>query len=103
MKEGDLFYIHELDEILTYKVDRISVVLPDETDALQIEEGKDYVTLLDVYPLWRKQSQASGQGRTYRESGDCGFTGEGRQTCKYSRLCSFCGNHSDRVLYMVQT
>ena len=50
MKEGDLFYIHELDEILTYKVDRISVVLPDETDALQIEEGKDYVTLLTCVP-----------------------------------------------------
>ena len=50
MKEGDLFYIHELDEILTYKVDRISVVLPDETDALQIEEGKDYVTLLTCIP-----------------------------------------------------
>ncbi|MBU5482281.1 class C sortase [Blautia sp. MSJ-19] len=50
MKEGDLFYIRELDEILSYKVDQISVVLPDETDELRIVEGKDYVTLLTCIP-----------------------------------------------------
>lgn len=50
MQEGDLFYIYELDETLTYKVDKISVVFPDETDELQIVDGKDYVTLLTCIP-----------------------------------------------------
>lgn len=50
MEEGDLFYIHVLDEVLAYEVDKISVVLPEETDGIQIEEGKDYVTLLTCIP-----------------------------------------------------
>lgn len=33
MKEGDLFYIHVLDHLLTYEVDQISVIEPEDTDA----------------------------------------------------------------------
>lgn len=47
---GDIFYIHVLDEILAYKVDQIKVVLPDETDDTQIFQGEDYVTLLTCTP-----------------------------------------------------
>ncbi len=50
LKEGDLFFIHVLDEILAYKVDQIKVVLPDDTSYLQISPGKDYVTLLTCTP-----------------------------------------------------
>lgn len=50
MKEGDRFYIHVLDQVLAYEVDQISVVLPEETRALRIEKGKDYVTLLTCTP-----------------------------------------------------
>lgn len=50
MQTGDLFYIHVLNHILAYEVDQILVVLPEETDAIQIEEGKDYVTLLTCTP-----------------------------------------------------
>lgn len=48
--EGDVFYIHILQETLAYQVDQILTVLPKETDALQIEEGKDYVTLVTCTP-----------------------------------------------------
>ena len=47
---GDVFYLHILDEKLTYVVDNISVVLPHETQSLKIVEGKDYVTLQTCTP-----------------------------------------------------
>ena len=39
-----------LDEVLTYEVDQILIVEPQETGALQIEEGKDYCTLVTCTP-----------------------------------------------------
>src|SRR5690606_1931225 len=50
MEIGDLFYIHMLDETLAYKVDKIDVVLPTETNWLEIREDKDYVTLITCEP-----------------------------------------------------
>ena len=48
---GDTFYIHVLGEVLAYKVDAINTVLPTDTSLLQIEEGKDYVTLVTCTPF----------------------------------------------------
>ncbi|HDR4947218.1 class C sortase [Bacillus thuringiensis] len=50
LSEGDLFYIHSLDKVLAYKVDQIKVVLPHETDDLQIVQKKDYTTLITCTP-----------------------------------------------------
>lgn len=50
MGEGDLFRIHILGMVLTYQVDQILVVEPQEMDGLAIEEGKDYCTLLTCTP-----------------------------------------------------
>ncbi len=50
LSEGDRFYIHSLDKVLAYKVDQIKVVLPHETDDLQIVENKDYTTLITCTP-----------------------------------------------------
>lgn len=47
---GDVFLLRILDEILTYEVDQILIVEPDETDALMIEEGKDLCTLVTCTP-----------------------------------------------------
>jgi len=47
---GDTFTINILDRVLTYEVDDISIVLPNETEKLQIEPGKDYVTLMTCTP-----------------------------------------------------
>ena len=55
MDRGDQFYIHVLDEILAYKVDRI-LPMVDKDDAetlegaLQIEKGDDQVTLFTCTP-----------------------------------------------------
>lgn len=47
---GDIFYIHVLNEILTYKVYEIKVVLPDNISELQITNGNDFVTLVTCTP-----------------------------------------------------
>ncbi len=48
--EGDTFTMTTLDRTLTYQVDQIRIVLPDELDDLAIEEGKDYCTLVTCTP-----------------------------------------------------
>ena len=50
LKKGDHFLIHVLNETLCYEVDKISVVKPEETSALAVEEGEDLVTLLTCTP-----------------------------------------------------
>lgn len=50
MKVGDHFLLHVLDETLCYKVDKISVVKPEDTSALAVEDGQDLVTLLTCTP-----------------------------------------------------
>ena len=51
LEKGDTFYIHVLGEVLAYEVDAINTVLPTDTSLLQIEEGKDYVTLVTCTPF----------------------------------------------------
>lgn len=48
--EGDIFTIRTLNETLTYEVDQIRIVLPEQVDDLEIEEGKDYCTLVTCTP-----------------------------------------------------
>lgn len=50
MVVGDIFMMRVLDETLTYEVDQIRIVLPNEMDDLEIEEGKDYCTLVTCTP-----------------------------------------------------
>lgn len=47
---GDEFTLSVLDDVLTYKVDKISIVEPNDDSMLFIEDGKDYVTLLTCTP-----------------------------------------------------
>ena len=48
--EGDIFLLQVLDRVLTYEVDQILIVEPQETASLQIFEGKDYCTLVTCTP-----------------------------------------------------
>ncbi len=47
---GDTFVIRVLDETMTYEVDQILIVLPEEIDALQIDPEQDYCTLVTCTP-----------------------------------------------------
>lgn len=50
MEIGDTFEIYVLNRKLVYEVDQILVVTPGTTENLEIEEGKDYVTLVTCTP-----------------------------------------------------
>lgn len=50
LTEGDTFTLHVLDETLTYEVDQISVVEPDDISLLEIVEGEDLCTLVTCTP-----------------------------------------------------
>ena len=50
VKEGDLVYLYVLNKTLTYEVDKITVTTPDDTDAIQIIDGEDLLTLLTCTP-----------------------------------------------------
>lgn len=47
---GDIFTIKILDKTLTYEVDKITIVKPNEISNLKIEKGKDYVSLVTCTP-----------------------------------------------------
>lgn len=51
LEKSDTFYIHVLGEVLAYEVDNINTVLPTDTSLLQIEDGKDLVTLVTCTPF----------------------------------------------------
>ena len=50
LKEGDQFMLEVLGDTLTYEVDQIKVVLPDELEDIEIEEGQDMCTLVTCTP-----------------------------------------------------
>ena len=50
VEEGDLFVIRVLDRIMTYEVDRILIVLPDDLSGLEIDPEEDYCTLVTCTP-----------------------------------------------------
>ena len=50
LAEGDTFVLYVLDETLTYQVDQIRIVEPQEVDELAIQDGQDYCTLVTCTP-----------------------------------------------------
>ncbi len=50
LREGDIFTVTVLDRLLTYQVDKISIVEPDQMDSLYPVEGEDYMTLVTCTP-----------------------------------------------------
>ena len=50
MHVGDYFYIEVMGRTLGYKVDRISVIEPNDTSKLKIVPGEDRVTLMTCTP-----------------------------------------------------
>jgi sortase A len=50
LSEGDIFLLHVLDETLTYEVDQILIVEPDQIESLSITQGEDLCTLVTCTP-----------------------------------------------------
>ena len=70
LKKGDLFFIHVFDEVLAYKVNQIKIVLPDDVETLEIEKGKDYVTLITCTPYGVNSHRllVRGERTVYKQS-----------------------------------
>lgn len=50
LREGDVFYLHVLDEVLAYQVKAILTVLPHDTTFLGVVPGEDLCTLVTCTP-----------------------------------------------------
>ncbi|VDG77148.1 sortase family protein [Actinobaculum suis] len=51
VKEGDTFTLEVFGEVLTYRVFSIQVVLPEESEEVRVQEGRDLATLITCTPL----------------------------------------------------
>lgn len=63
MRVGDIFTITTFDQTITYKVDQIRIVLPNETGDLKIEDGADYCTLITCTPYGVNSHRMLVRGR----------------------------------------
>lgn len=50
LEEGDIFTIRILDRTITYRIDRIIIVLPTKIDDMYVVDGEDYCTLVTCTP-----------------------------------------------------
>lgn len=50
LREGDIFKISVLNQVLTYEVDQIRIVEPEELEDIAPVDGKDYCTLMTCTP-----------------------------------------------------
>jgi len=68
MEVGDTFYFTILDRTITYEVDEIRIVEPNDTSLIQIVEGKDYCTLLTCTPYGINTQRLLVRGHQVDES-----------------------------------
>jgi len=68
LEDGDYFFIHILGDVYSYRVDRILVTEPDQTQDLMPVRDKDYVTLITCTPYAINSHRLLVRGeRTYEE------------------------------------
>lgn len=78
--EGDTFMIQVLDETLTYEVDQILTVTPDDVSALAIDPEQDYVTLVTCTPYGVNTHRLLVRGhRIANQENDARVTSEASQ------------------------
>ena len=68
MEIGDTFYFTILDRTITYEVDQIRIVDPDDSSLIQINDGKDYCTLLTCTPYGINTQRLLVRGHQVDES-----------------------------------
>lgn len=76
MEEGDTFTITVLNRVLTYEVDKISIVLPSQVEGLQIQKGKDYCTLMTCTPYGINTERLLVRGHRIATKGNKSVTTE---------------------------
>lgn len=82
MEEGDLFMIRILDETLTYEVDQMRTVEPEELSDLEIDEDRDLCTLVTCTPYGINSHRLLVRGHRVenQEEGTVHITADAQQT-----------------------
>ena len=70
LKNGNIFRIYVLDEVLTYQVYDIETVDPDDSSSLHIKENEDIVTLITCTPYGKNTHRLLVHGRRIEESAE---------------------------------
>lgn len=81
LKVGDTFVLTVLNQTMTYEIDQIRIVLPQELSDLEIQEGKDFCTLVTCTPYGinshrmlvrgtRVENQEISEEKTYHVTSD---------------------------------
>ncbi|MCI8729664.1 MAG: class C sortase [Lachnospiraceae bacterium] len=82
--EGDIFTLTVLDQTITYKVDQIRIVLPEEVDELSIVKKRDYCTLVTCTPYGINTHRILLRGRRIKNlSGDVTVTADASRIPSY--------------------
>lgn len=79
LKEGDTFSVTTLNRVLTYEVDQILIVEPDQTDALNIIEGEDLCTLVTCTPYGVNSHRLFVRGHRVPTEGELRITADATQ------------------------
>ena len=69
---GDIFQLNILGDTLTYEVDQILIVLPNDMDSLKISEGEDYCTLVTCTPYAVNTHRLLVRGHRVENAEDAG-------------------------------
>ncbi len=77
LQEGDTFMLNILNDTLTYEVDQIRIVLPDELYDLEIEPGEDYCTLVTCTPYGINTHRLLVRGHRVETAVDAKVSNEG--------------------------
>ena len=85
---GDTFLLRVLDEVLTYEVDQILIVEPEQVDALGIVPGEDYCTLVTCTPYGINTHRLPVRGHRRREC-MCRRTQRSLTRCSLRRCWQF--------------
>lgn len=93
VNEGELFFIHTLDETLAYKVDDIRIVLPHETNWLEMKEDKDFATLItcEPYMINTHRLLVRGERVPYDEEIQVAVTTDSNKKVEQTKLGLFIG------------
>lgn len=77
IREGDTFTLNIMNEVLTYEVDQIRIVVPTDLQDLTIEKGQDYCTLVTCTPYGVNTHRLLVRGhRIENITGDIGIVSE---------------------------
>lgn len=79
MEIGDMVYIENLWDTLSYKVTDIKIIYPDDIEKILIQENKDMVTLFTCHPYWAS---------TYRYVVYCTRVSEEEQTADFTETAT---------------